>query len=170
MFQLHNNLNIIYFYIGRREAAIVTELPGTTRDPILIPLDMFGYSVLLIDTAGIHTQTNDLIEELGMKKSMDQAQEANMIILVTDVQYLLDVDNIDVWLQRYAQNMKVQCKNCVVYVNKIDVVSEDQVLRLKKISQVSKWNVCFGSCKIDNGLTDIMDLLENSLQKLLVIL
>lgn len=131
---------------------------------------MSGYSVLLIDTAGIRSQTTDLIEELGMKKSKDQAQEADMVILVTDAHYLLGVKDIDLWIQEYAQNMKVQCKNCIVYVNKIDVITDDQVLRLKKISQTSTWSVCFGSCIVDRGLMDMMECFENCLQKLLVIL
>lgn len=132
-------------------------------------LDVSGYSVLLIDTAGIHSQTTDFIEKLGIQKSKDHAQEANMVILMADAQHLLNIDNIDLWLQEYAQNMKVQCNNCLVYVNKIDVVSENQVLKLKKISQASNWSICFGSCKVDNGLMDLMEMFENYLQKLLVI-
>jgi len=141
-------------------------LPGTTRDPIQVPLDVFGYSVLLTDTAGIRSETNDLIEKLGIQKSKDQAQEADFVILITDAQYLIDVDNIDLWLQEYAKNMKVQCSNCLVYVNKIDVVPEDKVLKLKKISQGSNWTMCFGSCKVDKGLSDMMEIFENCLQKL----
>lgn len=152
--------------VGNREAAIVTEIPGTTRDPIQVSLDVSGYSVLLIDTAGIHSQTTDFIEELGIQKSKDQAQEANMVVLMADAQHLLNVDNMDLWLQEYAQNMKVQCNNCLVYVNKIDVVSENQVLKLKKISQASNWSICFGSCKVDRGLMDLMEMFENYLQKL----
>lgn len=127
--------------------------------------------MLLIDTAGIHEQTKyDLIEELGIKKSKDQAQEANMIILVIDAQYLQNVDNLDLWIQQYIKYMKVQCNNCLVYVNKIDIISEDQVCRLKKLAEASKWIICFGSCKLDKGLTDIMELFVIFLQKLLVII
>lgn len=141
-------------------------MPGTTRDPIQVSLDVSGYSVLLIDTAGIRSQTVDLIEDLGIKKSKVQAQSADMVILVTDAQYLLDVDNMDLWLQKYVQKLKVQCDNCLVYVNKIDVVSDQQVVRLKKISQNSTWTVCYGSCKVDEGLMDMMRAFENCLQKL----
>lgn len=162
-----NNKCYYLINIGSREAAIVTELPGTTRDPIQVPLDVCGYSVLLIDTAGIHSQTTDFIEKLGIQKSKDQAQEADMVILVVDAKCLLNVDNMDLWLQEYAQNMKVQCNNYLVYANKIDIVPEDQ---LKKISLPSNWTVCFGSYKVDKGLMDFMEMFENCLQKLLVIL
>lgn len=143
-------------------------MPGTTRDPIQVPLDVSGYSVLLTDTAGIRSETNDLIEKLGIQKSKDQAQEADFVILITDAQYLIDVDNIDLWLQEYAKNMKVQCSNCLVYVNKIDVVPKDVVLKLKKIAQGSNWTMCFGSCIVDKGLSDMMEMFVNCLQKLLV--
>ncbi|VVC26904.1 GTP-binding protein TrmE, N-terminal,GTP binding domain,MnmE, helical domain,TrmE-type guanine nucleotide- [Cinara cedri] len=149
-----------------REAAIVTELPGTTRDPIQVSLDVSGYSVLLVDTAGIRSQSTDLIEELGIQKSKDKAQEADMVILVVDAQYLLDVNNIDLWLQEYTHNMKVECNNYLVYVNKIDIIPKDQVFRLEKISQVSNWTICFGSCKADRGLADMMEIFRNNLQKL----
>ncbi|XP_015365830.1 PREDICTED: tRNA modification GTPase GTPBP3, mitochondrial isoform X1 [Diuraphis noxia] len=149
-----------------REAAIVTELPGTTRDPIQIPLEVSGYSVLLIDTAGIRSQTVDLIEDLGIKKSKVQAQSADMMILVVDAQYLLDVDNMDLWLQKHVDDLKVRCDKCLVYVNKIDLVSDDQVIRLKKISLNSNWTVCFGSCKVNEGLVDMMRTFEYCLQKL----
>lgn len=134
-----------------------------------MPLDVSGYSVLLVDTAGIRSKTIDLIEELGMKKSKDQAQEADIVILVTDASYLIGVNDMDLWLQEYSKNMKVQCNNCLVYINKIDVVPEDQILRLKQISQISKWTICFGSCKVDKGLMDMMEIFENYLQKLLVL-
>lgn len=160
---------LFFFFIGNREAAIVTELPGTTRDLIQVSLDVSGYSVILIDTAGIRSQTKDLIEKLGIKKSRDLVQQADMVILVIDVQNLLEVDNMDILLQKYSQNMNVQCQNCLIYVNKIDTVSNDQVFRLRKISKVSNWAICFGSCKIDKGLTDMMESFENYLQKLLVI-
>lgn len=129
-------------------------------------MDVSGYSVLLIDTAGIRSQTKDLIEELGIQKSKDQAQEADLVILMTDVQCILDIDNIDLWLQEYAQNMKTQCDNCLVFVNKIDVLSEGQVCRLKKMSQNSKWTICFGSCTVNEGLSDVLEMFKNRLQLL----
>jgi len=162
---LYDETNVV-IRIGSREAAIVTDLPGTTRDPIQVPLDVSGYSVLLIDTAGIRSQTVDLIEDLGIKKSKVQAQSADIVILVTDVQHLLEVDNIDLWLQKYVDNLNVKCDNCLVFVNKIDIVSDDQVVRLEKISQNSNWTVCFGSCKVNEGLVDMMKTFENCLQKL----
>jgi len=163
--------NKIYFInLGSKEAAIVTELPGTTRDLIQVPLDISGYSVLLIDTAGIRSKTKDLIEELGIKKSKDQAQEADMVILVLDALNLLEITNMDLWLQEYAKEMTVHYNNCLVLVNKIDVISEEQISRLKKISQVSNWNICFGSCKVDKGLNDMMEIFGNCLNKLLVLL
>lgn len=120
----------------------------------------------MIDTAGIRSQTVDLIEDLGIKKSKVQAQSADIVILVVDAQYLLDVDNLDLWFQKHVDDLKVRCEKCLVYVNKIDLVSDNQVVRLKKVSQNSNWTVCFGSCKVNEGLMDMMRMFENCLQKL----
>jgi len=125
-----------------------------------------GYSVLLIDTAGIRSQTVDLIEGLGIKKSKVQAESADMVILVTDAQCLLDVSNMDLWLQKHVENLKVRCDNCLVYVNTNDNLSDDQVIRLKKVSKNSNWTMCFGSCKVNEGLMDMMRTFENCLRQL----
>lgn len=159
-----------FILVGNKEAAIVSEFPGTTRDPIQIHLDVSGYPVLLIDTAGIRSHALDIVEELGIKKSKDQAQEANFVIFVIDALHLLEMDNIDLWLQKYTQSMKVQCDNNLVFVNKIDLVPEKHILRLKEMSQASNWTICFGSCLVDNGLIDMMKMFENCLQQLLVLL
>lgn len=120
----------------------------------------------MVDTAGIRSHASDIIEELGIKKSKNRAQEADFVIFVIDASYLLEIENIDLWLQKYTQNMKVQCNNNLIFVNKTDLVSEKQILRLKQISQASNWIICFGSCIIDNGLVDMMKMFENCLQKL----
>ena len=49
-------------YLAKRKVAIVSPIPGTTRDLITTSLNLFGYTVHLTDTAGLRLQTTDLIE------------------------------------------------------------------------------------------------------------
>ncbi|WP_305041457.1 tRNA uridine-5-carboxymethylaminomethyl(34) synthesis GTPase MnmE [Geoalkalibacter sp.] len=63
--------------------AIVTELPGTTRDTIEEQLDLAGLRVRLIDTAGLR-QSADLVEQEGVRRSRDKIAEADLILLVID--------------------------------------------------------------------------------------
>ena len=69
--------------IARREAAIVTATPGTTRDVIEVHLDLAGYPVMLLDTAGIR-ETDDPAEQEGVRRARDRAASADLVLWVTD--------------------------------------------------------------------------------------
>ncbi len=66
-----------------RDAAIVTDQPGTTRDIVEVQLDLEGYKVVLSDTAGIR-ETSDAIEAEGIKRSIERAKESDLILLLKD--------------------------------------------------------------------------------------
>jgi len=70
--------------IARREAAIVSPIAGTTRDVIEVHLDLNGYPVNLIDTAGIRESSDDPVEREGMRRARDQAARANLVLWVID--------------------------------------------------------------------------------------
>lgn len=69
--------------LARREAAIVTATPGTTRDIIEVPMRFAGYKVLLADTAGLR-ETHDEIEAEGVRRARAWAGEADLRIWVVD--------------------------------------------------------------------------------------
>jgi tRNA modification GTPase len=68
--------------IARREVAIVSERAGTTRDLIEVKLDLAGYPVNLIDTAGIQA-TDDPIEQEGIRRAMRKSMDADLILWLT---------------------------------------------------------------------------------------
>ncbi len=68
----------------KREAAIVTDIPGTTRDVVDVRLDIGGYPVRLSDTAGLR-ETNDPIEREGVRRARLAAETADLIIDVRDL-------------------------------------------------------------------------------------
>jgi tRNA modification GTPase len=67
--------------IARREAAITSPLPGTTRDIVEVAIDLGGYPVLLADTAGLR-ETKDPIEEEGLRRALARAEEAELRLFV----------------------------------------------------------------------------------------
>ncbi len=69
--------------IARREAAIVSPLPGTTRDVIEVHLDLEGYPVTLLDTAGIR-ESDDPVEREGVARARARAAQADLVLWVVD--------------------------------------------------------------------------------------
>ncbi|PJI38481.1 tRNA uridine-5-carboxymethylaminomethyl(34) synthesis GTPase MnmE [Ferrovibrio sp.] len=69
--------------LAKREAAIVSEIPGTTRDVIEVHLDLGGYPVVLADTAGLR-ESADAIESEGVARALKRAESADLKIVVLD--------------------------------------------------------------------------------------
>ncbi len=69
--------------LARREAAIVSPIPGTTRDVIEVHLNLGDYPVTLLDTAGIR-ESSDPVEQEGVRRALARAQEADLVLWVID--------------------------------------------------------------------------------------
>lgn len=71
--------------LARRPAAIVSDVPGTTRDIITVGLDLGGVAVSVSDTAGLRAATTDAVEAEGMRRAVAAAREAHLRVLLFDV-------------------------------------------------------------------------------------
>ncbi len=69
--------------LARREVAIVSPYAGTTRDVIEVQLDLDGYPVTVIDTAGIR-ETQDPVEQEGVRRARARAEEADLVLWMVD--------------------------------------------------------------------------------------
>jgi tRNA modification GTPase len=72
--------------LARREVAIVSPHAGTTRDIIEVQLDLDGYPVTVIDTAGIR-ETDDPVEQEGVRRARARAAEADLVLWLVDAQH-----------------------------------------------------------------------------------
>jgi tRNA modification GTPase len=70
--------------LARRDVAIVTEEPGTTRDVLEVAMDIGGMKVLLADTAGIR-EAAGRVEQIGIERTLMRAEEADLVLLLEDV-------------------------------------------------------------------------------------
>lgn len=68
-------------HLSRRDVSIVSEFAGTTRDVIEVRMDLFGYPVTFLDTAGIRTST-DVVEGIGIKLAEDRAKQADLRVWI----------------------------------------------------------------------------------------
>lgn len=69
--------------LAKRDAAIVSEIPGTTRDVIELRLNLGGYLVHVADTAGLR-ETGDAIEAEGVRRALAQAKASDLVLLLRD--------------------------------------------------------------------------------------
>ena len=71
-------------HLAGREAAIVSDIPGTTRDVIELRYDLDGIPVVFLDTAGIR-ETTDAIEEIGVARAVERAEGADLRLFMTSI-------------------------------------------------------------------------------------
>ncbi len=132
-----------------RERAIVTGIPGTTRDALREPFQIGGMHVNLIDTAGIDTPCDE-IERMGIDLSHRYIESSSHIILVLDASAgLLENDK--------KLLASTSCKNRVILINKIDAVGKDVVDRMQQ--SIPAMTIPF-SAKNGTGAGDLKRELE----------
>jgi tRNA modification GTPase len=100
--------------LAQREAAIVSPHAGTTRDVIEVHLDLRGYPVNLLDTAGFNEASQDPIEREGMRRARDVMGRADLVLWMTDAREVGTDSKADLALNPGASRWKV--------VNKIDLL------------------------------------------------
>lgn len=134
----------------RQDRAIVTDIPGTTRDVIEESLNIAGMMVRIIDTAGIR-DTHDMVETEGVKRSLAAIEDADIAIIVLDGSMPLHDGDRRVLRE-------VGSKNRIIVVNKADLPS-----RIGPIDDtVQKVDV---SCKSGEGLDTLRDMISSMITK-----
>src|SRR5215813_1151220 len=103
--------------LARRDAAIVSPIAGTTRDVIEVHLDLGGYPVNLLDTAGFNEKSDDPIEREGMRRALEVTSRANLVLWLVDAR---EADALAVWKASHPpHNLGTMLW---MVVNKIDLV------------------------------------------------
>ena len=97
--------------IARRDVAITSPVPGTTRDVIEVAIDLGGYPVVLADTAGLRDSA-DAIEQEGKRRAMQRAEQAEIRLFVFDIAHPADATGAAAW----------PGADTILVANKIDLV------------------------------------------------
>lgn len=108
--------------------AIVTDIAGTTRDIVEGSVSINGIGLNFVDTAGIRN-TNDIVEKVGVEKSIEQIEKADLVILILDNSRNLEPDD-------YAILDKIRNKKSIVAVNKSDLNSNIDLDKIKNFNIV----------------------------------
>jgi tRNA modification GTPase len=109
--------------------ALVSEIPGTTRDTVEEYLNIQGILFKLIDTAGIRTATTDSIEQMGIEKSKEKIVGADIVIAMFDVNDN-SLDQVASW------QSEVDTDKLVLVGNKKDLLKDASILENKQFNEV----------------------------------
>jgi tRNA modification GTPase len=101
----------------QKERAIVSVIPGTTRDTIEETLRINGIPIIIADTAGMH-RTDDPLETIGIEKTLENVNGADLVLLVIEAKGVLTDEDVDIF-------EKIQPKPVIIVINKIDLVNGD---------------------------------------------
>jgi len=111
----------------QKDRAIVTEVPGTTRDVIEETLHIKGLPVIVMDTAGLHEAQGE-VEKIGIKKTRQSIKDADIILLLVDNSQPLHPEDFTIYRE-------IADKKHIIVQNKIDLPSGDDCLILSGNNQ-----------------------------------
>lgn len=132
----------------KEKRAIVTDVPGTTRDVIEEYINLDGIPIRITDTAGIR-ETEDVVEKIGVEKSKEKIEEADLIILMLDTSREIDEED-------KAIIDKIKDRKYIVLLNKIDLemkISQDVISNLNNKIDIS--------AKTGTGIEDLKNTIKD---------
>ncbi|CAG9857103.1 unnamed protein product [Phyllotreta striolata] len=158
-----------------RPAAIVTPIPGTTRDVLEVTLNIDGYPLVLADTAGLRARTEDLIEQEGIHRAIQLYHKSDFVILVINVERYLKwkqqhtngslkdyivqyVDGLN--LPKFFIDRKnlISTKPCVMVFNKIDLADRSEYIQGENYLSIS--------CTKETGVDDLIRTISQHLKRI----
>ena len=137
--------------IARRDAAIVSPFAGTTRDVIEVHLDLEGFPVTLVDTAGIRDSV-DPVEQEGVRRARERAGAADLVLWVLDAAASGEIAG-ETLAQEFPNNAKW------IIWNKVDLVSTLRIKTLRSIVQKLDYPTYFISTFTESGFADLFSAL-----------
>jgi len=138
------------------EKALVSEIPGTTRDAIEDTLTINGTTFRFIDTAGIRI-SKDEIEQMGVERTYQKIEQSQIVLYVIDISKTT-VDDIKHDLTDFSEHIKNSDKKFIIIANKIDKLVKTPV----KFSQLVELETVFISAKRKENITLLIDALLRS--------
>jgi tRNA modification GTPase len=135
------------------ERAIVSEIAGTTRDTIEDELVIGGIGFRFIDTAGIR-ETKDVVESIGIKKTFEKIEQAQVVVFLFDG-FRFQVSGSDYIIEIEKVKNKYPLKPILVVVNKVDLLSENEIKNIDQKLETLNLKLLKISAKEKIGVDDL---------------
>ena len=145
------------------ERAIVSEIPGTTRDTIEDNIVIDGIEYRFIDTAGL-CETTDVIEVMGIKKTHEKINQASVVLLIDEVTET--AESVNEHARSIREMIKGTGKHLIILINKTDTVSDKSYGDYKRNINLDKRDILlFISAKQKTGLDELRLKLGDIIEK-----
>ncbi|KAM8960435.1 5-taurinomethyluridine-[tRNA] synthase subunit GTPB3, mitochondrial [Pelodytes ibericus] len=152
--------------ISQKPAAIVSPIPGTTRDVVETTLNIEGYPIIMSDTAGIR-DSEDPIEREGVRRAKERQREADILIAVVDASELdINKDSlIAQWRSLLCSSSQGDRPGGVILVlNKVDLLQQSAITQLQQLCRDPELPpLCLVSCHNGQGMSDFLAILRDRL-------
>jgi tRNA modification GTPase len=143
--------------LSRKEAAIVSHQAGTTRDAIEVHLNLGGFPVILVDTAGVR-ETKDEIEEEGVRRAITHAENADIVLV------LLDAERANANTSGITRNIT---EKSIIVINKCDLFRHTGGSRYPELYPgFRQGDIIQISAKTGQGIDVLLKTLENRISNL----
>lgn len=142
------------------EKAIVTNIPGTTRDVLTAQIEIEGIPVSIIDTAGIRDKPSDEIEAIGIKKAINELKNADLVLFMVD-----GSDKPDGILDTYekVKEFELGDDNVLIVISKSDKKQCSSTLEMLNREPFKHLKKICSSTKVKDGLKPLVADLTKSL-------
>ncbi|XP_029043817.1 tRNA modification GTPase GTPBP3, mitochondrial isoform X2 [Osmia bicornis bicornis] len=145
--------------LSKKDAAIVSAFPGTTRDVIELTANICGYPMILSDTAGIRNDPENEIEVEGIRKARECSKRADFVMCVISANNGLKC-SFAKFLENYKNIMGIEKEKILIVLNKVDLLEKEEIVKWK--SQ----NVVPISCKTQEGLKELIEALGKCFEEI----
>ncbi|PLV59021.1 tRNA uridine-5-carboxymethylaminomethyl(34) synthesis GTPase MnmE [Thermotoga sp. KOL6] len=142
----------------KEDRAIVTDIPGTTRDVISEEIVIGSILFKIVDTAGVRSETSDLVEKLGIERTLQEIEKADIILFMLDASTPLDDED-----RRIID--KIKDKRYLVVINKVDVIERVDEEELKRKLGTNKHVVKISALK-GEGLEKLEEAIYKETQEI----
>ena len=139
------------------ERAIVSEIAGTTRDTIEDEIVIDGIGFRFIDTAGIR-ETKDVVESIGILKTFEKIEQAQVVLYLFD-SYRFQVSSSEYLSEIEKVKNKYPLKPLLVVINKIDLLSKEELLQIQLQLETLNLKLVTISAKQNIGIDELKNAL-----------
>lgn len=151
----------------------MSPVEGTTRDLLETTLDIGGYPVIVTDTAGLRTRTQDLVEREGIRRARDSMATADFILFLVDANKVVNFyksyhKTYATFFEEYIKSLlsehsEILNKRMLIILNKSDLIDVEMYNNFEEL--VSKENkITLFSCKSNQGRTILLDKITEHLK------